>query len=103
MAKILTHPEHGFRDTRAQDQLRAPAPTSRMKFWLIAGAVLLALFLLQPVWRWLASGGQAVRASEMRFATVQRSDFVADVSGYAQVVAARAPSLPAPRVPFALR
>lgn len=93
MAKILTHPEHGFRDTRAQDQQRAPATSSRWKYWLIAGAILLALLILQPLWRWLATGGQSVRASELRFATVQRADFIADVSGYAQVVAARAPSL----------
>jgi HlyD family secretion protein len=82
-----------FRDTRAQDVARGPA-TKNFKRWLWPALLsIVALWLAIPVWRWLAAGGQAVRLSEQRIGTVQRADFNADVSGYAQVVAARAPTL----------
>jgi HlyD family secretion protein len=82
-----------FRDTRAQDQQRAVIPHQRSKrYLLIAAFVISAIasaWLLAP---WLRAGA-GVSSNTLRFAEVSAGVFVADTSGYAQVVAARAPML----------
>ncbi len=82
-----------FRDTRSQDQQRAPVPHQRSKRYLIIAGCAVALIagvaLVAP---WLRAGA-GVSSSTLRFAEASAGAFVADTSGYAQVVAARAPML----------
>ncbi len=83
----------GFRSTSAQDSLRAPVKKTRgLKLAAIIFGVIALGYVGLRMAPWLSSEG-SVRFSALQVALVQRGDFVADVSGYANVVAARAPSL----------
>lgn len=82
-----------FRGTNAQDIVRAPVKKWRgIKLVALVFGVLALAFAGVRMAPWLSSEG-SVRLSALQVALVKRGDFVADVSGYANVVAARAPSL----------
>ena len=86
-------PDTGFRDTRAQDYQRAPVPSKRgLKTAALIAALIGLGFLGFNVLPWF-NAGASVRLSALQVGSVVRGDFIADVSGYANVVAARAPSL----------
>jgi HlyD family secretion protein len=82
-----------FRDTAAQDQARQLSPLQRGKpwLWLALAATVIALLLWQLA-PWLRAGA-STKANGLRFASASKGEFVADASGYANVVAARAPNL----------
>jgi HlyD family secretion protein len=86
-----------FRDTSAQDRPMLARTGGlmggKMARWALAALVLAVLgLLLMLALPWLRADS-SLRASALRFAVVTQGDFVADVSGYANVVAARAPTL----------
>lgn len=86
-------PDTGFRDTRAQDYQRAPVKPKRgLKIAAVMLGLTLLGFLSVKLLPWF-NAGASVRMSMLQVGNVIRGDFVADVSGYANVVAARAPSL----------
>lgn len=89
--------DHGFRDTRQQDQLLVHA--AQRPWWLqprtlllAAAVVLVVVFLIRPIWRFLGAGDTASR-SALRFATVEAGSLASEASAYGRVVAAMAPTL----------
>lgn len=89
--------ENGFRDTRAQDQIMSVLRPQQMwwrapRTWVIAAAVLAALLLARPLWRFMAAEQSISRAS-LRFASVEMGAIVSEASAYGRVVAAQAPTL----------
>lgn len=86
--------DNSFRDTSAQDQQRSlPQSVLRRFRWplLIIGAIVMA-FMAWKVLPWL-SAQSSVRLASLQLASVERGAMQSDVSGYGQVVAARAPLL----------
>lgn len=82
-------------DTSAQDV--ALEPPSNRRVWIVAivflAALLLSVYLLAPVVsRWLQAE-QSVSAERLRFAQVERGNFVRDISVQGRVVAAVSPTL----------
>ena len=83
-----------IRDTSDQDVRIEPANRRRMLPWLIGAAVAAVAMVLvvPPALTWLSADRSAQRA-QLRFATVERSTFVRDVSAQGVVVAAVAPKV----------
>jgi HlyD family secretion protein len=84
-----------FGSTAQQDRPRDQRKKSRWLWPTLAIGLAAIVWAISAIAPWFQAGA-SVRASELQFGTVTRGAFVADVSGYAQVVAARAPTLFAP-------
>lgn len=86
-----------IRDTSAQDVVikRSGKKRTYTIAALIGVAVIAGVFLLPSLTRW-SSISQSVSAERLRFATVERSDFVRDVMVQGRVVAAVSPMLYSP-------
>ncbi len=87
-------PVSPIRDTSDQDVRIEPEARRRMVPWLIGTvfAVVVLLLVVPPALTWLSADRSAQRA-QLRFATVERSTFVRDVSAQGVVVAAVAPKV----------
>ncbi len=84
-----------IRDTSAQDRLVQVKPNRKRRMILLgAGVLVLALLVwLAPGIGRLFSASASVSSSRLAFATVQRGQFVNDISAEGKVVAAVSPTL----------
>jgi HlyD family secretion protein len=84
--------QNAFRSTSQQDVPRLSGGKGK-RLWIF-GAIGIAVLvsIIVSLLPWLRSG-DSVHAAELRFGKVDSGAFVVDTSGYAQVVAARAPML----------
>lgn len=93
-AEADRRPVRPIRDTSDQDVRLEPAARRHMMPWLIGTAVVVItlIVIVPPALTWLSADRSAQRA-QLRFATVDRSTFVRDVSAQGVVVAAVAPKV----------
>jgi HlyD family secretion protein len=85
-------PHDAFRNTTATDIRVAPAGRNLKPFIVAVAAVAVLALLASLIWPMLRAGS-GIKASELRFGKAESGFFSADASGYATVVAARAPTL----------
>jgi HlyD family secretion protein len=84
-----------IRDTAGQDTVMLPVATRRRR-WRWLALILVPVLIATAAWPALSRYGQAERSisrERLRFATVTRGHFVADVSAQGKAVAAVSPTL----------
>ena len=82
-----------IRDTAGQDTRLSTAPPRRRRWWWLALAVIALIAAAWPALSRYAAAERSVSRERLRFATVTRGHFVADVSAQGRAVAAVSPTL----------
>jgi len=82
-----------IRDTAGQDTRLSTAPPRRRRWWWLALVVITLIAAAWPTLSRYAAAERSVSRERLRFATVTRGHFVADVSAQGRAVAAVSPTL----------